>query len=69
MPTYAYQDGHIGMHPITVTNTSLIPLLDLPILVRGRFANNASAFDLHEAVVGHVDIPRLRKGKVGGFFW
>ncbi|KAF8973191.1 membrane dipeptidase-domain-containing protein [Flammula alnicola] len=43
--------------------------IDLPILVRGRFANNVSAVDLESEMPGHVDIPRLRKGKVGGFFW
>ena len=44
-------------------------LVDLPILVRGAYRNNISAFDLRETMPGHVDIPRLRKGKVGGFFW
>ncbi|TFK25566.1 dipeptidase [Coprinopsis marcescibilis] len=43
--------------------------IDLPILVRGRFANNVSAIDMEGTLPGHVDIPRLRKGKVGGFFW
>lgn len=43
--------------------------LDLPNLVRGVYANNASAFDLNGELQGHVDIPRLRKGQVGGFFW
>ncbi|KAH0589185.1 Dipeptidase 1 [Termitomyces sp. J132] len=42
---------------------------DLAILTRERFANNASAIDLTSRMPGHVDIPRLRKGKVGGFFW
>lgn len=42
---------------------------DLPILVRGAFANNVSAVDLEKPFAGHVDIPRLREGKVGGFFW
>ncbi len=42
---------------------------DLPILVRSAFANNISAIDLEKPFAGHVDIPRLRKGKVGGFFW
>ncbi|KAJ7039169.1 membrane dipeptidase-domain-containing protein [Mycena alexandri] len=41
----------------------------LPILLRSRFGNNVSAIDLSEEFVGHVDIPRLRQGKVGGFFW
>lgn len=48
----------------TTTTTS-----DLPILVRSRYANNVSAFDLNGRMPGHVDIPRLREGKVGGFFW
>lgn len=43
--------------------------IDLPILVRGYYAYNVSAFNLNEKMPGHVDIPRLRKGKVGGFFW
>lgn len=43
--------------------------IDLPILVRELYANNVSAFDLNEPTPGHVDIPRLRKGQVGGFFW
>ena len=42
---------------------------DLPELTRNKFANNASAIDLESEMPGHVDIPRLRKGKVGGFFW
>jgi len=33
------------------------------------YANNVSAVDLENEMSGHVDIPRLRKGKVGGFFW
>lgn len=32
------------------------------------YANNVSAVDLFD-MPGHVDIPRLREGKVGGFFW
>ncbi|KAF9564773.1 hypothetical protein CPC08DRAFT_630667 [Agrocybe pediades] len=43
--------------------------IDLPIFVRGHYANNVSAIDLMSEMPGHVDIPRLRKGKVGGFFW
>ncbi|CDO69503.1 hypothetical protein BN946_scf184785.g8 [Trametes cinnabarina] len=43
--------------------------IDLPILVRSRYANNVSAVDLEKPFAGHVDIPRLREGKVGGFFW
>ncbi|KAJ7128954.1 membrane dipeptidase-domain-containing protein [Mycena crocata] len=43
--------------------------IDLPILLRAAFANNVSAVDLTKEFYGHVDIPRLRKGKVGGFFW
>jgi hypothetical protein len=43
--------------------------LDLPYLARLKYANNASAIDLTKEIPGRVDIPRLRKGKVGGFFW
>lgn len=44
-------------------------LTDLPILIRARYSNNVSSFDLNQRMPGHVDIPRLKEGKVGGFFW
>ncbi|KAJ7124986.1 membrane dipeptidase-domain-containing protein [Mycena epipterygia] len=44
-------------------------IVHLPILLRFGFANNVSAVDLTKEFAGHVDIPRLREGKVGGFFW
>ncbi|GAA6004489.1 hypothetical protein JCM10207_000750 [Rhodosporidiobolus poonsookiae] len=45
--------------------------IDLPILARWYFANdvNDKKLDLRKPTKGHVDIPRLRKGRVGGFFW
>ncbi|CCL99865.1 uncharacterized protein FIBRA_01890 [Fibroporia radiculosa] len=43
--------------------------IDLPEYARTTYANNISAFDLNGVVSKHVDIPRLRKGRVGGFFW
>ncbi|TFK74545.1 hypothetical protein BDN72DRAFT_833025 [Pluteus cervinus] len=43
--------------------------IDLPYLTREYFANNVTAIDLESEMPGHVDIPRLREGKVGGFFW
>ncbi|KAF5325762.1 hypothetical protein D9611_000071 [Ephemerocybe angulata] len=43
--------------------------IDLPILVRFEYRNNATAIDLGSRMPAHVDIPRLREGKVGGFFW
>jgi hypothetical protein len=33
------------------------------------YKNNITAFDLRERMPYHVDIPRMRKGRVGGFFW
>lgn len=39
------------------------------MLARFKYANNVSAIDLTKEMPGQVDIPRLRKGKVGGFFW
>lgn len=53
----------------TANNRYFPSLTDLPILMRYQFANNVSAIDLESEMPGHVDIPRLRKGKVGGFFW
>ncbi|GAA5923529.1 dipeptidase [Sporobolomyces koalae] len=43
--------------------------IDLPILARYVYANQVDSFDLRTATKGHVDIPRLRQGRVGGFFW
>ncbi|KAF9467327.1 membrane dipeptidase-domain-containing protein [Collybia nuda] len=43
--------------------------IDLPYIIRYKYANNASAVDLESSMPAHVDIPRLREGKVGGFFW
>ncbi|EJD40834.1 hypothetical protein AURDEDRAFT_115703 [Auricularia subglabra TFB-10046 SS5] len=43
--------------------------IDLPILVRSLNGNNIDKVDLNGDFPGHVDIPRLRKGRVGGFFW
>ncbi|KAH9036792.1 membrane dipeptidase-domain-containing protein [Lactarius deliciosus] len=43
--------------------------IDLPWLVRSAYGNNATAVDLSKPILGHVDIPRLRTGRVGGFFW
>jgi membrane dipeptidase len=33
------------------------------------YGNNVSAIDLNKPTPGDVDIPRLNKGHVGGFFW
>ncbi|CAE6522134.1 unnamed protein product [Rhizoctonia solani] len=50
-----------------------VPLLDghidLPIMVREAYRNNITKFDMNKRMRSHVDIPRLRQGKVGGFFW
>jgi membrane dipeptidase len=43
--------------------------IDLPGLARYQYSNNVSAIDLESPMEGHVDIPRLKMGKVGGFFW
>lgn len=48
----------------TTTTTS-----DLPILVRSRYENNISTFDLNKRMLGHVDLPDLliRKPKARRF--
>jgi len=43
--------------------------IDLPWLARATWRNNVSDIPLDVESPGHVDIPRLREGKVGGFFW
>ena len=43
--------------------------IDLPILARGFYLNQLKEIDLERKVKGQVDIPRLRAGGVGGFFW
>ena len=50
---HEHKDGHI----------------DLPWLVRLEYSNNVTAVDLDKPTIGHVDVPRLREGHVGGFFW
>ncbi|GAA6049548.1 hypothetical protein JCM3770_000841 [Rhodotorula araucariae] len=42
--------------------------IDLAIMARWYYANDLDAFDLRKETRGEVDLPRLRKGKVGGFF-
>jgi membrane dipeptidase len=47
---------------------------DLPILIRFRYKNEIYGSDFVDRftfgnLTGHVDIPRLRDGKVGGSFW
>ena len=42
---------------------------DLPELARRGWRNNVSDIPLDVGLPMHVDIPRLREGKVGGLFW
>ena len=42
---------------------------DLPIVARILYRNNVSAIDLEAHMPFQIDIPRLREGRVGGFFW
>ncbi|KAB5593404.1 hypothetical protein CTheo_3142 [Ceratobasidium theobromae] len=43
--------------------------IDLPLMVREVYRNNITKFNMRERMELQVDIPRLRAGKVGGFFW
>ncbi|KAH7920684.1 hypothetical protein BV22DRAFT_1122623 [Leucogyrophana mollusca] len=43
--------------------------IDLPMVARYGWRGNVSAVPLDGHMPQHVDIPRLRQGKVGGFFW
>ncbi|OAX39946.1 hypothetical protein K503DRAFT_865002 [Rhizopogon vinicolor AM-OR11-026] len=43
--------------------------IDLPLVARFGWRNNVTEVPLDSKMPMHVDIPRLREGKVGGFFW
>ncbi|SCV68311.1 BQ2448_432 [Microbotryum intermedium] len=45
--------------------------IDLPILTREYYRNQVQDVDMTRegGIRGHVDLLRLRRGKVGGFFW
>jgi len=45
--------------------------VDLPILIRAAYGNKiyGENFTFREGLMGHVDLPRLKKGRVGGMFW
>jgi membrane dipeptidase len=42
--------------------------IDLPVVARFAYGNNISSFPYDSGLPAHVDLPRLRKGKSGGFF-
>lgn len=42
--------------------------IDLAEMARVAFGNDIDSFDLNDRVAGHFDIPRARKGRLGGFF-
>ncbi|KAH7100314.1 membrane dipeptidase-domain-containing protein [Auriculariales sp. MPI-PUGE-AT-0066] len=72
---WRWEDG-LPQDPIKAANKLLAKApvidghIDLPWLTRELLGNNVSAIDLAtEGFPGHLDIPRLRKGHVGGFFW
>ncbi|WVR05665.1 hypothetical protein IAU60_002687 [Kwoniella sp. DSM 27419] len=43
--------------------------IDLPEFARAFYGNDLSKFDLTKPSKGHVDIPRIRQGSLGAFFW
>ncbi|KAJ5200847.1 Peptidase M19 renal dipeptidase [Penicillium cf. griseofulvum] len=75
--------SHSQLSPLSIEERaqkilSQTPLIDghddLPILVRELFHNRVNDHNFTEAFVkgkfpGHVDIPRLKQGRVGGTFW
>lgn len=42
---------------------------DFPYIIRGWFKNRIDAENLKSMPIGHTDMQRLRKGKLGGQFW
>jgi hypothetical protein len=63
------------LHPVCCPWTGFVPdkrqdgHIDLAWLARLEYGNNVTSIDLDKPTIGHVDIPRLRSGHVGGFFW
>jgi hypothetical protein len=59
--------------PSLVSDRTSTPIIDghidLPELTRIIYGNNITDFDLESDMPGQVDVGRLRKGKVGGFFF
>ncbi|KAG7544296.1 hypothetical protein FFLO_03335 [Filobasidium floriforme] len=43
--------------------------VDLPELARVMYGNNVDEFNLRKKTVGHVDIPRMKRGHMGGMFF
>lgn len=43
--------------------------IDLGETVRTVYQNDLDRFDLNKPTIGHVDVRRIRKGQLGGFFW
>ncbi|KAI5826734.1 hypothetical protein K523DRAFT_322680 [Schizophyllum commune Tattone D] len=62
-------DADLAAEVILKTAPVIDGHIDLPWLVRMIFKNDLAKFDLEKDMPYHVDIERLRKGKVGGFFW
>ena len=65
----ATQDHSLRVaHSILSAHPLLDMHIDLPVLARVKYRDNLTSFPYDSNVYGHVDLPRLRKGHVGGFF-
>ncbi|KAI5118569.1 hypothetical protein M0805_005860 [Coniferiporia weirii] len=69
IPDRGEGDPHAAARDVLARAPIIDGHIDLPILMRELYSNNISAINLRERMPGHVDIPRLREGRVGGFFW
>jgi len=64
MKKYPMIDGHNVLYPFTALTKK-----DLPTLLRFVWNDSIYSNFSFESLPGDTDIPRLRKGLVGGLFW
>ncbi|KAG1777045.1 membrane dipeptidase-domain-containing protein [Suillus placidus] len=63
------QDPKLAAQRVLDTAPVIDGHIDLPMVARFGWRNNVTDVPLDGQMPMHVDIPRLREGKVGGFFW
>src|SRR5687767_2080945 len=71
-PGLGAQDVHTAKVRRVLSRTPLVDgHNDLPWAIResDQALGDAAAYDLRTETPGHTDIPRLRRGMVGGQFW
>jgi hypothetical protein len=70
VPLIGQSDQRIELNCSLVSDNEEDGHNDWPHLIRGHYDNRLDArFSPENDLAGHVDIKRLREGKIGGVFW